>query len=331
MPEHTHILVTDDHPQVVDYLEQLLGEEGYAVDRAYDGTTALRLARERRPDLLILDVMMPGLSGLEVCQELKADEDTRLIPIVMLTALGELEHRIKGIEAGADTYLAKPVNRLELLTSVRSLLKTKRLNDRLEDIEQVITTMALALEAKDPYTHGHSERVAIYATHLIRAAGGTPAELKAIRQGGLLHDIGKIGIPESVLQKPGPLTESERVLMRTHPVVSARICAPLRSAGVLLPLIRHHHERYDGKGYPDGLAGSDIPRLARALAIADGYDAMTSARSYRGSLGHERAIDILRNGAGTEWCPELVPIFVALDLLSLTTQLVGAQPAPALA
>ncbi|MHB8921918.1 MAG: HD-GYP domain-containing protein, partial [Thermoleophilia bacterium] len=264
------------------------------------------------PDLVILDVMMPGLNGYQVCQEIKNQYDTCRIPVMMLTALQEYDDKVKGFEAGADEFLSKPVDKLELLLRVKSLLRNKRLNEDLESARDVIYTLALAIEANDPYTRGHSERVAEYGYRLAARLGFDENMQQTIRNAGILHDIGKIGISEAILQKPGPLTDKELILVQDHPAIGEKICKPLRSANLLLTVIRHHQERFDGDGYPDCLTGKDIPIEARIVSVCDAFDAMTSPRPYRPPMSRKQAIGTLHREAGKQWDPEIVKEFVAL-------------------
>jgi putative two-component system response regulator len=308
------LLVDDDHLNVK-LLMALLEGEGYNVTSAFSGVEALKAVAAAPPDLIFLDAIMPGMNGFDVCKELKANPDTRLIPVVMVTTLSDLEDRIHGIEAGADDFLSKPINRQEFVVRARSLLRVKRYVDELESAERVILALSKAIEARDGYTEQHMERVTRGAVALGERIGLPETLLRVLYQGGMLHDVGKIGIPEAILGKPGPLTDQEFALMRRHPEMGVEICRPLRSTLVaqMLPIILHHHERVDGSGYPDGLAGDDIPLLARIMAISDAYDAMISNRPYRRGMLPSRALDVLRAGAGTQWDGELVKHFMALE------------------
>jgi putative two-component system response regulator len=297
----SHVLVVDDISLNRQFLKDELEDEGYLVSTAEDGEQALAIVAEDPPDLILLDVMMPKLDGFEVCRRLKSDERTILIPVVMVTALTATHERIKGIEVGADDFLSKPHNRLELLTRVRSLLKLKRHTDELENAETVLFTLALSVEAKDPYTNDHCGRLSRCAVALGRKLGLPQEQLKALHRGGVLHDLGKIGVPDAILLKPGPLTDVERAVIREHPAIGEKICAPLKSLRLVLPIIRHHHERWDGSGYPDGLAGEAIPLTARILQSADIYDALTTARPYKPAYSREQACAIMREEAAKGW------------------------------
>jgi cyclic di-GMP phosphodiesterase len=309
----TRILVVDDSPFDLQILEDQLASEGYLVSTARDGEDALAKVEAEAPDLILLDVIMPKLDGFEVCRRLKSDGRTILIPVVMITSLQATHERIRGLEVGADEFLSKPFNRQELMTRVRSLLKLKRHTDELESAETVLFTLALSVEAKDPYTEGHCDRLARYSVGLGRRLDLSPEYLKALHRGGILHDVGKIGIPDAILLKPGPLSDTERVVIQTHTIIGERICAPLKSLRLVLPVIRHHHERWDGSGYPDGLAGDAIPLTARILQVVDLYDAFTTQRPYKPAYSSEQTFAVMREETAKGWWDgRLVEAFIAL-------------------
>lgn len=291
------ILVVDDLPENREILSGLLEPEGYTVITAKDGQEGLDKALAEPPDLILMDVSMPRMTGFEACRRLKADERTHLVPLVLVTGLVAREDRIQGIAAGCDDFLTKPVDSEQLMARTRSLLRAKTLIDDLEQAENVLVSLANALDAKDNYTRGHSERVAEYAEALGGALGLDRGERRNLRRAGLLHDIGKIGTRLDYLQKPGPLTSSEYEEVKKHPVIGYDICKPLRTMAPLLALIRSHHERLDGRGYPDGLKGDAIPVPLRCLSVADVYDALTSDRSYRKALPAEEAFVLMRREA----------------------------------
>ncbi len=299
--DRARILVVDDDPLLRTILADQLTEAGYVVRTAEDGEAALEKVAADPPDLILLDIVMPKLDGFEVCRRLKADARTILIPVVLLTALTATADRIHGLEVGADEFLAKPCNPQELMTRVRSLLRLKRYTDELESAETVLFSLAISVEAKDPSTNQHCERLARASVALGRAVGLPPTQLKALHQGGILHDLGKIATPEAILLKRGPLVGRERAVIQEHPIVGERICAPLRSLRPALPIIRHHHERWDGTGYPDGLKREAIPLTARIVQTVDIYDALTSARAYRPAYGQGEASAILREEAARGW------------------------------
>ena len=307
------ILVVDDNPHARELLRASLVAEGYTVTLAEGGEEALAKVAEEVPELILLDINMPGLNGYEVCSRLKGTEATRLIPIIFLTSMSDLEDRLRGIEVGADDFLTKPFRKVELLARAKSLLRVKRLNDRLENAENVLFALANAIEAKDPYTEGHIFRVATLALKLGRRLGLSAEHQESLWKGGILHDIGKIGVPDAILNKAGRLTPEEVAQMQVHAIVGERICQPLRSIRYLLPVIRHHHEKFNGTGYPDGLRGEAIPITARIVGIVDMYDALITDRPYRPRLSREEAFGILRAGAADGTLdPELVASFITM-------------------
>ncbi len=309
------ILVVDDQPLNVELLEADLTESGYDVLSAYDGKAALEKVASNQPDLILLDVMMPGMDGFEVCRRLKGDPETMLTPIVMVTALSEKADRIKGIEAGVDDFLTKPYDRQELQARVKSLLRVKLYTDELERAEAVISSLAVSVEAKDSYTEAHCNRLSFYSVQVGRMFDLPHEQLRALRLGGTLHDVGKIGIPDAILNKKGRLTPEEFDIMRQHPVIGYNICKPLRSLRHVLPIIRHHHERFDGSGYPDRLAGEDIALTARILTVVDVYDALRTKRPYKPAFDKKKALAILDEETGKGWYDtEVISRFNSLDL-----------------
>lgn len=288
------VLVVDDEPLNVRLFETMLCSANYQVLKASGGEEALHLVQKTDVDLILLDVMMPGMDGFTVCRRLKSDEATRLIPVIMVTALSDTEDRLRGIEAGADDFITKPPNIAELLARSKSLVQMKALNDNLTSIEAVLISMANAIEARDQYTEGHVQRVA----HLARAIGRRmnlpePA-MRALKLGGILHDIGKIKVPDAILNKPGPLTDEERIVMKTHADAGYQICLPMKKAlGAALEVIRGHHEMLDGSGYPDGLKGEEIPMAARIMAVVDIYDALATDRPYRRGMSRQECFGII--------------------------------------
>jgi putative two-component system response regulator len=295
------ILVVDDDPSNRGLLEEMLQTHGYEVITAANGQQALDALAISQPALVLTDVMMPELNGFEVCRWLKNNPETELIPVVLVTSLSATEDRIKGLEAGADDFLNKPCDQTELLARVRSLLKLKARTDELERAETVLFALAQSIEAKDPYTGGHCERLAGYSALLGKQIGLPEEEVTALRRAGIVHDIGKVAVPESILLKPGPLTPTEWEVMREHPAVGERICAPLKSFRLVLPIIRHHHEKFDGSGYPDGLRGEQIPVTARVMAIADVYDALSTERPYRPALSQAETFGTMETEVAKGW------------------------------
>lgn len=304
------VLVVDDDVAIQSVLKRLLSAEGLQVVIASDGRDALKAIEELQPDLVLLDVLMPELDGFAVCRTLKSDPDTMLTPVVLLTALGAVDDRVRGIEAGADDFLSKPFERVELLARVRSLLRVKRYTDELERAESVLLALARSIEGKDPYTEGHCERLSAYGSELGRRLGLSEDHVKALELGGVVHDLGKIGVPDAILQKEGPLTPEELEVMREHPVIGERICQDLRSFRLVLPIIRHHHEKQDGSGYPDGLKGEEVPMTARTLQVVDVYDALTTERPYKPAFTSEKAFEIMDVETDKGWWdPQVVAEF----------------------
>jgi putative two-component system response regulator len=295
------ILVADDNETNRDLLYEILVGEGYKVFCAENGDDALDVIESRTIDLALLDVMMPGKTGFEVCQSIKSNPETRFVPVVLVTGLTSVDERIRGIRSGADDFLSKPVNSQELLARSRSLLRLKESTDELENAETVLFSLALSIEAKDPYTKGHCDRLASYSEALGERLGLPQEECVALRRAGVVHDVGKIGVPEHILIKRGPLSDEEWAIMKKHPLTGERICSPLKSFRLVLPIIRHHHEKLDGSGYPDGLKGDQIPFTARLLQITDIYDALITDRPYRKALCHEEAIHTMRDEARLGW------------------------------
>ena len=305
------ILVVEDNGRSQKLLRELLVSEGYDVVVASDGEEALKLVREQPPDCLLCDLMMPKVDGYEVCRRLKGAEETRLIPIIVITGLADLSHKITAIEAGADDFLTKPFNHLEVTARVRSLVRMKRLNDALENASNVVFALARAIEAKDNYTEGHGERVAVYGASLAAHVKAPARDIESVRKGGVLHDVGKIGCPDLILNKPGPLTPAEFAQIKRHPVTGWEVCRHLKSVQDALPCIRWHHEKLDGSGYPDGLNADVIPRPVRIIAIADVYDALATARAYKPAFAPDTCFRILVEESDRGWWDkELVNAFI---------------------
>jgi putative two-component system response regulator len=308
------VLVVDDVSANVELLKTLLTREGYKVVTASDGEQALEMVETEHPDLVLMDVLMPKLSGFQVCERLKQNKATRLTPVVLVTALYESGDRIQGINAGADDFLTKPVNAHELKARVRSLVRLKRYTDDLDSAESVILSLALVIEARDAYTDGHCQRLARYATALGTAIGLPEDQLAALYRGGFLHDVGKIGIPDAVLLKAGALTADEYTQIKEHPVIGDRLCGEMRSLRQVRPIVRHHHERLDGSGYPDGLKADAIPLVAQIMGIVDVYDAITTARPYKVAATPEQAYEELLGEVTRGWRRrDLVDAFIAVE------------------
>jgi putative two-component system response regulator len=310
LSEMPTILLVDDHPTSRMTAATLLSMEGYKVLEADCGSVALQLVSQNKPDLILLDVMMPEMDGFEVCRRLKQDEQTRLIPIIFITALHDRRSRIQGIEAGGDDFLTKPFDRLELSARVKSLVQQKRLNEDLDHAEQVLFSIARAIESRDPNTGDHCERLVAMGKAFGEFLNLSRFEIRDLMWGGYLHDIGKVGIPDAVLLKQGKFTPAELEIMKQHVSIGEKICQPLQTMRGVLPIIRHHHERWDGSGYPDGLIGDEIPLLAQVFQIIDIYDALTSERPYKPALSATKAIEIILEETDKGWRnPRLVQQF----------------------
>jgi putative two-component system response regulator len=306
------VLVVDDCEANVRLLSRVLARAGHTVRTASSGDEALRLAASQPPDLVIMDVMMPEKDGFQVCRKLKQQAATRFVPVVLVTALQDGRNKVQSLEAGADDLLTKPVNSFELCARVQSLLRLKRSTDDLESVDAVLKLLAQTIEARDSYTEGHCNRLAKYAVVLGRSLDLIDDDLKTLEYGGFLHDIGKIAIPDSVLFKPEALTNAEYDLVKQHTVIGDRLCGGLRSLGRVRSIVRHHHERLDGSGYPDGLRGDEIPLLAQIMGIVDVYDALATARSYKRAFDTGRVHEELRSEAKRGWRrTDLVDAFIA--------------------
>lgn len=304
------ILIVDDQEIILKLLEETLRSENYAVRVAFNGLDALDEVQKQKPDLIITDMLMPKMNGNDMVAKLKESADTRLIPVIMLTGLFDFENKVRALEIGVDDFLGKPFNRIELITKVRALLKTKTYIDQLENAETVIFSLALAIEGRDPYTNGHCHRLADYGTKLARKIGLAEFEVDAVRKGGVIHDIGKIAVPDGILLKPGKLTAEEYDIMKIHPEAGENICKPLKSLAPVLPIIRGHQERWDGTGYPDKLDGTSIPITARVIAIVDFYDALMTVRPYKRALDVKQALDIMNKETQEhKWDPNLMAVF----------------------
>jgi putative two-component system response regulator len=307
------ILVVDDQPSIAGLMSQLLTMRGYDVITASDAEQAEAEIRKQLPDLILSDVMMPGKSGYEFCRALKENPDTRLIPFVLITGLSDSTDKVRGIEAGADDFLNKPVLAEELIARVKSLLRLKEFTDELETADSVLCTLGLIVEGRDPYTEGHCERLSVRAADLGRHLGMDEDSRLALKRGGYLHDLGKIAVPDDILKKGSDLTPSEWEVMKLHPITGENICKPLHSLRLVLPIIRHHHEHSDGSGYPDGLVKGEIPVLPRILQVVDVYDALRTARSYKAPLTHEQAAQTMREEAARGlWDAELVAEYFSM-------------------
>jgi putative two-component system response regulator len=307
------ILIADDDATSARFLQRLLSREGHHVRMVTTGNAALAACETNPPDLVLIDLVAPRGHGFDVCRRLKEQRSTRLIPVVIVTSQFDAGERLKGIEAGCDDFVLKPYDPTELRARIRSLVRLKRYTDELESAEAVILGLGATIEARDPTTRGHCQRLARYGTTLGRSLGLNERDLSALERGGFLHDIGKIAVPDRVLLKGGTLDPLESKVMREHPVVGDALCAGLRSLSRVRPIVRHHHERLDGSGYPDGLRNGQVPLLAQIVAIVDVFDALTTERPYRQPQSRDSAFEVLTDEASKGWRDRaLVEAFVHL-------------------
>jgi putative two-component system response regulator len=308
------ILVVEDDPRIRDLLSGLLGTLGYRLVMAASAEQALDTLNVVRPDLVLTDVHLGALSGIELCARLKGDPRYELMPVVILTAVGDLEARVAGLAAGADDFFTKPVEFVELRTRLTALLRVKMLLSQLDRAEAVITTLALTIEARDPYTLGHCDRLSRYAVAVGLALGLDQEMVRALRLGGYLHDLGKIAVPDGILLKPGPLDPVEQERIRAHPGAGSDLVLGLRSMELVRPIMRHHHEKWDGSGYPDRLKGEAIPLGARIISVVDVFDALHTDRPYKAAMPRSEAVSLLiRETDAGYWDPRIVETF--LDIL----------------
>ncbi len=311
--ERPTILVVEDEPHIREVLAGLLGALGYRLLMAVSAEQALDALTVVSPDLVLTDVHLGAMSGIELCARLKADPRYELMPVVILTAVGDLEARVAGLAAGADDFFTKPVEFVELRTRLAALLRVKMLLGQLERAEAVITTLALTIEARDPYTLGHCDRLSRYAVALGQALGLDHEMLRALRLGGYLHDLGKIAVPDGILLKPGPLDPMEQERIRAHPGAGSDLVLGLRSMELVRPIMRHHHEKWDGSGYPDGLKGAAIPLGARIISVVDVFDALHTERPYKAALPRSEAVSLLiRETDAGYWDPKVVETFLEI-------------------
>ncbi|HEY6928920.1 MAG TPA: HD domain-containing phosphohydrolase [Thermoanaerobaculia bacterium] len=295
------LLVVDDDVAVRGLVARLLRVTGHSVDEVGSAEeAAIRLASSN-PDLILLDMQLPGKSGQQFLEEIRANPRLRLVPVVMITGAATQARKVKAIEAGATDFIAKPFSHVELAARVRSLLELKFATDALEDAERVIVSLAQTIDARDPYTFGHSARVSLYAGLLGERVGLEASPLAVVRRGGLFHDFGKIAIRDRILLKPGKLTKEEYSEIQKHPGKGRDLLQHMKTLNPALEVVQHHHERMDGSGYPDGLAGESIPITARIATIADVFDALTTKRVYREALTREEALEIMQEEVRKGW------------------------------
>jgi len=308
------VLILDQADVNRHLLRAMLKSEPYIIREARRAPEALEMLAREKIDLVVLDLMMPGMSGPEFCRTIKTDRRTQLVPVLMLTNMHGVENEVAGIASGADEFLIKPLHPAVVRTRIRAMLRSKAAIDSLEQVESILFALAQAVEHRDTYTAGHCERLAWYSVLMGMTSGLSRRDLLVLHRGGFLHDIGKISVPDTILHKNGPLTEQEWIVMRSHTLKGEEICRPMKTLQPVLPLIRSHHERWDGSGYPDGLRGQEIPLVARILQIADIYDALTTVRPYKAACTPAAALKTLEEESARGWRdPELVEVLCRLQ------------------
>ena len=320
------VLIVDDEPVVRISIEAILADENYQLYFAANGPEAIQKACQLLPDVILLDLMMPGMDGLAVCRNIRQVPVLAEVPIIIITAVDDRQVRLDGLLSGADDYLTKPIDRFELrarLQTITRLDRYRKLYQERERLEQALSELkhaydetirgwTKAVDIRDRETEGHSQRVSTLAVELARAAGVEEDELVYVRWGSLLHDIGKLGIPDAVLHKPGPLDEAERALMDQHPVFAYQMLSPIEYLRPALDIPYCHHEQWNGSGYPRGLKGEEIPLFARVFSIVDVWDALTSDRPYRNAWSKEATRAYIHQHSGTSFDPHLVSLFWAV-------------------
>jgi response regulator RpfG family c-di-GMP phosphodiesterase len=312
------VLVVDDSASIRNMIESALRKAGFNVICAPNGEKALELLNKYMPDMILSDLHMPELDGLGLCKKVHSDKNLSKIPFIIMSSDGDRATMRRLLQYGASAYLVKPFNIDQLVVTAERFLsdhfgRMLRERERLESERQFligsITSLILALEARDQYTRGHSESVAGILVEIAREMSLDEERIERVRIAGKLHDLGKIGIRDDILLKPGPLNDEEWGILKQHPRIGAEILAPIPSLSDIIPAIASHHERLDGKGYPEGLKGDRIPLLARMVAVADTYDALTSDRPYRQGFSNEQAMTIIADLKGNQLCPDCVEIF----------------------
>jgi putative two-component system response regulator len=307
------VLVVDDVQPNLELMEAVFQRAGLEVYSALGSDAALNIYEHSRIDIAVLDVMMPGINGFELCRRLKKFSEKEFLPVILVTALDDKKNKLTGLEAGADDFISKPFDTQELLTKIRSLLKLKELHEQLDHSESIIFSLVITMEARDTCTKGHSTRVGDLAREFGAFLGFPGKDQEVLKKAGILHDIGKMGLSETILRKPSCLTCDEISEVKKHPILGEEICKPLKSLKEILPGIRHHHERWDGTGFPDNLSGDEIPLMARILSILDAFDAMVSIRPYRHKRSVEQTLAVMElERLSGQWDPELTVVFIRM-------------------
>jgi putative two-component system response regulator len=295
------ILIAHHDAAVGGRLCSLLFDAGHAPQLVGNRAAALDRARTLHPDVMLVSFDVAGRDDLALCRDWRADRHTHLTPLVLVSDQADRESRWRALEAGADDFVTTPIDRAELLARVRTLARIKRHVDEMDSASAIISTLAVMVETRDGHSEGHCHRMAHYATALGRALGLGEADLQALHRGGFLHDLGMLAIPDSLLRTPGPLQPEDYALIRSHTVIGDELCGKLRSLQAIRPIVRSHHERQDGTGYPDGLAGDAVPLLAQIIGICDAFDAITSKRAYHEQQPASIALTVLQRQVELGW------------------------------
>jgi putative two-component system response regulator len=329
------VLIVDDSVEQIALLDRVLTAQGYRCVSVTDGRHVFDICAGGGADVVLTDLNMPDVDGLTVCRQLKAAPETCLIPVLIMTGDANRQSHLQALEAGADDFLMKPLALPELRARVGSAIKVKQYIDELDNAAASIVALGATIEARDRYTNGHCQRLAEYAAALGMRVGIDRSGIRALEQGGYVHDLGKIAIPDAVLFKSGALTADEYELVKSHPVVGDRICAPLRTLDRVRSIVRSHHELLDGRGYPDGLRGAAVPLPAQIVGVADVYDALTSDRSYRRALAPSVALQMLFDEARAgkrdlALIEEFVGVVTDADVTAADESRPAIPPAPAL-
>lgn len=311
------VFAVDDDPNALEILERHATSHGFRFYSVDDPKEAIPAAVSVMPDVILTDAMMPDISGYDLCQQIREVSELCLVPVVMITSLDGRDDYVRALDAGAQDFLTKPVNRIEFGARIRSLARVRRLTESLDAADRVLDSLALCAEARDQTTGEHCQRLAHDGRAFGEFLGLDRPDIQALDRAGYLHDIGKVAIPDCVLQKQGPLTPAEWDIMRSHSARGADLIAPLATMRRVLPIVRHHHERWDGKGYPDGLAGDAIPRLARIFQPLDAWDALTHERPYKPALTPAESMALLeRETTEGRWDPRIFSAFKRWKSLS---------------
>ena len=320
-PSIFKLLIVDDDLAQRKLEREILSSKGHIITDASNSHEALELLKNNDFDAVLLDKQMPGMDGDKLCRKIRNELNIKLLPIIMVTGTNDRDEMVKSLDSGANDFIHKPYHPAELVARVNAAAKLKRVTDQLDDMESMLYSLARMIEAKDEYTGNHCQRLSTISQEFGKTLGLDSRELKALEKGGVLHDIGKLGIPDAILMKQDRLNEEELKIMGTHPIIGHNLCNGLKSMKLTAPIILHHHERWDGSGYPHGLKGNDIPFLAQVFQLVDIYDALTFERPYKPALSIEKALEIIREETNKGWRnPELTEKFIQFILIEKMPQ-----------